>query len=153
MLFVILIPVRLGVLLRKYSLTWARRAEASGTVAGLLLVILIAGSNILREGDSMLMIDSSVYLAAVLLGLIGFLLGYLGARLLGLESPQRRAVSLETGLQNIPLAMAIVLISFPNGVQHEVLVVPIFYGIAITPLAMLVAWFLRVFDPARGAPE
>jgi len=152
-LFVILIPVWLGVLLRKYSLFWARRAEISGTVAGLLLVILIAGSNIMREGDSMLMFDSSVYFASVLLGPIGFLLGYIGARFLGLESTQRRAVSLETGLQNIPLAMAIVLISFPNGVQHEVLVVPIFYGIAITPLAMLVAWFLRVFDPARGAPE
>jgi len=152
-LFVILIPVWLGVLLRKYSLTWARRAEVSGSVAGLLLVILIAGSSILREGDAMLMIDSSVYLAAVLLGPIGFLLGYLCARFLRLESPQRRAVSLETGLQNIPLAMAIILISFPNEIQHEVLVAPIFYGIAITPLAMLGAWLLRTLDPVRGASE
>jgi hypothetical protein len=62
-------------------------------------------------------------------------------------------VSLETGLQNIPLAMAIILISFPNEIQHEVLVAPIFYGIAITPLAMLGAWLLRTLDPVRGASE
>ena len=152
-LFVIMIPVWLGIVLRKHSLTWARRAEVSGTVAGLLLVILISVSNILREADSMLTMDPSVYLVSVLLGPLGFLLGYLGARLLGLGSPQRRAVSLETGTQNIPLAMAIILISFPSDIQHEVLVIPIFYGITLTPLALLGAWLLRVFDPARGAPE
>jgi hypothetical protein len=34
-------------------------------------------------------------------------------------------------MQNVPLAMAIILISFPGEIQAEVLVVPIFYGIAI----------------------
>lgn len=53
-------------------------------------------------------------------------------------------------MQNIPLAMAIILISFPSEIQHEVLVVPIFYGIAITPLAMLGAWLLRNLDPVRA---
>jgi len=149
-LLVILIPVWLGLMLRNRSRLWARRAEFSGTVAGLLLVIFIATSNILRESDAMLAMDSSVYLAGVLLGPIGFLLGYISARLLGLESPQRRAVSLETGLQNIPLAMAIILISFPHEIQHDVLVVPIFYGIAIAPLAMLGAWLLRYLGAGRG---
>ncbi|MEP5763330.1 MAG: bile acid:sodium symporter family protein [Halieaceae bacterium] len=152
-LFVILIPVWLGIVLRRYSLTWARRAEVTGTAAGLLLVLFIAGSNILREADTMLTMDASVYLASILLGPIGFLLGYLIARLLGLGSPQRRAVSLETGIQNIPLAMAIILISFPNEIQHDVLVVPIFYGITITPLALLGAWLMRNLGSVREGQQ
>ena len=152
-LLFILIPVWLGVLLRRHSLLWARRAEVTGSVVGMLLVIVIVGSNVLREADTMLAMDPSVYLAGILLSPIGFLLGYLGARLLRLESRQRRAVSLETGVQNVPLALAIILISFPGEIQHEILAVPIFYGIAYTPLAALGAWFFRYFDKAPGQPE
>lgn len=152
-LLVILIPVSIGILLRNRSLLWARRAKTSGTLAGVLLIIYITMSNILREGEAMLMMDPKVYLAAVLLGPMGFLLGYLGARLLGLANAQRRAVSLETGVQNIPLAMAIILISFPGEIQAEVLVVPIFYGITIAPLTALGVWLLRYHGPIRGASE
>ena len=146
-LLFILIPVWLGVVLRRYSLLWARRAEITGSAVGLLLIILIVGSNVLREADTMLMMDSSVYFAGVLLSPIGILLGYLGARLLRLETRQRRAVSLETGVQNVPLALAIILISFPGEIRSEILVVPIFYGLAIVPLAALVALLLRHFKP------
>ena len=152
-LLFILIPVWLGVVLRRYSLLWARRAEITGSAVGLLLIILIVGSNVLREADTMLMMDSSVYFAGVLLSPIGILLGYLGARLLRLETRQRRAVSLETGVQNVPLALAIILISFQGEIQHEVLAVPIFYGIAYAPLAALGAWLLRYFDKAPGKSE
>ncbi|MEP1469517.1 MAG: bile acid:sodium symporter family protein [Halieaceae bacterium] len=146
-LLVVLIPVGLGLLLRHHSLYWARRAEIAGTVVGLLLVFVIVGSNVLREFDAILMMDLSVYLASVLMGPIGFFLGYLGARLMKLNSAQKKAVSLETGLQNIPLALAIILISFPGEIQHEVLVVPVFYGIAITPLALLGSWLFRSLEP------
>ena len=152
-LLFILIPVWLGVLLRRHSLLWARRAEIGGSAVGLLLVIFIVASNVLREADAMLKMDSSVYMAGVLLSPIGFLMGYLGSRLLRLEGRQRRAVSLETGVQNVPLALAIILISFPGEIQREVLAVPIFYGIAYTPLAALGAWLLRYFEKAPGESE
>ena len=149
-LLIILIPVWLGVSLRRHSLLWARRVELIGGTVGLLLVAVAIASNIYREADAIRMMDPSVYLAGFLLGLIGFMLGYLGARLLGLTDPQRRAVSLETGLQNVPLAMAIILISFPGEIRSEILVVPIFYGLAVVPLAALVALLLRYLKPGRA---
>jgi bile acid transporter len=152
-LFVILIPVGLGMLVRKRSHLWARRVEVGGTVAGLLLIILIIANTLLREAGAMLQINPSVYLAAIMLGPIGFTMGYLSARVLGLELPQRHAVSLETGLQNVPLAMAIILISFPGDIQSEILVVPIFYGIVITPLAALTALLMRNRGHARVSPR
>ena len=142
-LFVILVPVGLGILLRSCSLTWARRVEKGGTTAGLLIIVLVIASAVLREAGTMSQVDPLIYLAGILLGPIGFILGYLGARSLGLATPQRRAVSLETGVQNVPLALAIILISFPPEIQADILVVPIFYGIAIAPLAALAALLLR----------
>jgi BASS family bile acid:Na+ symporter len=149
-LLIILIPVWLGVSLRRYSLLWARRAELIGATSGLLLVAVAIASNIHREADAIRMMDPTVYLAGFLLGPIGFMLGYLGARLLGLTNPQRRAVSLETGLQNVPLAMTIILISFPDEIRSEILVVPIFYGLTVVPLAALVALLLRHFPKTHN---
>ena len=99
-LFAVLIPVGLGILLRKRSLLWARRVEKGGTVAGLLVIVLVIAITVLREFDTMLRVDPMIYLAGILLGPIGFVLGYQGARSLGLAIPQKRAVSLETGIQN-----------------------------------------------------
>jgi len=142
-LFAVLIPVGLGILLRSRSLLWARRMEKGGTAAGLLVIVLVIAITVLREFDAMLQVDPMIYLAGILLGPIGFILGYLGARTLGLAIPQQRAVSLETGCQNVPLAMAIILISFPPESQPEILAAPIFFGIAIAPLAALAALLLR----------
>ena len=142
-LLAVVIPIGLGIFVRKHSLLWARRVEIGGTAAGLLMIVLAIAVTVLREFDAMLQVDPVVYLAGILLGPIGFILGFLGARALGLAIPQRRAVSLETGCQNVPLAMAIIMISFPIESQPDILAAPIFFGIAITPLAALTALLLR----------
>jgi BASS family bile acid:Na+ symporter len=142
-LIAILVPVGMGILVRNRSRLWARRVEKGGTAAGMLLIVLVIASTLLREADAMLQVAPKVYLAGILLGPIGFILGYLSARTLGLATPQRRALSLETGVQNVPLGLAIILISFPLEIQSEILVVPIFYGVAIAPLAAFAAYLMR----------
>ena len=142
-LVVILIPVGIGIFLRSRNPRWAARVEGGGSVAGFTIVILVVASAILREGTAMLQIDPTIYVAALLLAPTGFALGYLAARTLGLAKAQRRAVSLETGIQNVPLALGIILISFPPELQSEILVAPILFGVTIVPLSALVAWLFR----------
>ena len=142
-LFVVLVPVALGILLRRRSSLWAQRAERGGIVAGLLLIVLVVVNTLLREANNILQTDPNIYLAGILLSPVGFFLGYMGARLAGLEAPQRRATCLETGVQNVPLALGIILISFPPEVQAQILVAPIFYGIVIAPLTALAAMAFR----------
>jgi BASS family bile acid:Na+ symporter len=108
------------------------------------VIALVITSTLLREGAALLQLAPRVYLAGLLLAPIGFLFGYLGARTLGMATAQRRAVSLETGIQNVPLALAIVMLSFPTEVQSEVLIVPILYGVAIVPLSALAVWLFRL---------
>ena len=81
--------------------------------------------------------------AGLILAPTGFALGYLSAWALGLVRVQRRAVSLETGSQNTPLVLGIILISFPPQAQPEIMIVPILYGVTIVPLTALMAWLFR----------
>ena len=138
-LIVILIPVALGIFLRSRNPLWAARVERGGSLAGVAIVILVVASAVLREGAALLRMDATIYVAGLSLAPIGFILGYFGARALGLASAQRRAVSLETGIQNVPLALAIILISFPPALQSEILVVPILFGVTMVPFSALAA--------------
>lgn len=142
-LLAIIVPVALGIGLRRRSLIWARRMERAGTIAGFSMIIVIVVGILLRHSDTLLEIDISVYLAGLLLAPTGFAFGYLSALALNLVIPQRRAVSLETGSQNVPLALGIILISFPAEVQPEIMTVPILFGVAVVPLTALMALLYR----------
>ena len=84
--------------------------------------------------------DASL-LACVFVAGSGMLLGYAAARLAGLGPKQRQAVSLETGVQNAPLAIAVILATFPEAEQDPLLKLPFLY--AMTALVMgTVATFL-----------
>ncbi|RKZ46162.1 MAG: transporter [Gammaproteobacteria bacterium] len=142
-LLVIIIPVALGIVLRRRSLIWARRMEHAGSIAGFAMIVIIVAGILFRHSDTLMQIDASVYLAGFLLAPTGFVLGYLSALAMGLAGAQRRAVSLETGSQNVPLALAIILLSFPPEVQPEIMIVPILYGVTVVPFTALLAWSFR----------
>ena len=142
-LLIITVPVVLGMILRSRSRIWARRMERGGMVAGLAIIAVIVAGVLFRHSDTLMQINASVYLAGLLLGPTGFVLGYLSAWALGLVRAQRRAVSLETGSQNTPLVLGIILISFPPEVQPELMIVPLLYGVTIVPLTALMAWLIR----------
>jgi len=150
-LVVVLVPVLLGIGLRSRSTLWAGRAERWGTRAGFAMLLLVILANVWREGAALLQVSWQVYLAATLLGPIGFLLGLGSARLLRLEPSRARAVSLETGIQNAPLALGIILISFDASVQREMLVAPMLYGVIVVPFSALAAALFRRADRAAQA--
>ena len=142
-LLVIIVPVALGIVLRRRSLVWARRMEYGGSIAGFSMIIVITIGILFRHFDTLMQIDARIYLAGLLLAPTGFVLGYFSALATGLVRAQRRAVSLETGSQNVPLALAIILLSFPAEMQPEIITVPILYGVTIAPFTGLIAWLFR----------
>ena len=142
-LVAVIVPVALGVWLRSRSVLWASRAERFGGFCGWGVLALVILGGVIRDADILLSIPPEVYLAATLLGPLGFGLGWLGARLLALETPQRRAVCLETGIQNAPLALAVVTLSFPADQAPEVLVAPLLYGVLVVPCSAVVAYAFR----------
>ena len=139
----ILVPVGLGVFINGRNQYWAQRVVTCGTLSGWAIIILLIISALLREGSALLQLDPRIVFAGLLLAPIGFTLGYLGARSIGLTASERRAVSLETGIQNVPLGLGIVVISFAGEIRQDILVLPLLYGVAIAPLSAVAAWLFR----------
>ena len=86
-----------------------------------------------------------IYLGAILLGVVGFLFGYLLSMIFGLDSVKRRTVSLETGIKNTPLTATIILISFPDMLANQIIQLPIFYGLIIVFTSTLATLVFRIY--------
>jgi len=90
---------------------------------------------------------------AAALGLRGTGLGDRGARLPRLAPASQRAVALETGMQNSARAFGIILSSFPEAQQRDILRLPLSYAFLVLVNASLVTlWFRRSSQP-EALPE
>ena len=86
-----------------------------------------------------------VYVGAIGLGLVGFLVGYGFARLVRQDTRRARTIALETGIQNGPLGVLIVLLTFQGVQQQEVLLIPVLYSLFIVMSSSAVTvWFRRI---------
>ncbi|XP_053405597.1 ileal sodium/bile acid cotransporter-like [Mercenaria mercenaria] len=70
-----------------------------------------------------------IYAAACLLTSAGFALGYIVAKLFRMNATHARTVALETGIQNIPLCLTIIALSFPKQMIPKLVPFPLLYGI------------------------
>jgi solute carrier family 10 (sodium/bile acid cotransporter), member 2 len=148
-LALLLLPVALGVALRrKYGEVFAHRAEKAGSLAGLVVLLLLVVTSVARNGAAFASIPASHYAASMLLGLLGMVLGDLAARAAHLPLAQRRAVSFETGIQNSPLAFAVIATSFQGALQAKMLELPMLYALFVLLEASLVTLFYRYRLPA-----
>jgi len=153
-LALVLVPVALGMAIRARNERAASVAERIGSYAGIAVLIILVGSAVVRNRDLFAEIPVSGYLASGALGLIGMGLGYGVARLVGLRPAQRRAVSLETGIQNSPLAFAIILASFPDELQEQLLHLPMLYALFVLISASgVTVLFRRSPTPSAAAGE
>ncbi|MFO0694739.1 MAG: hypothetical protein U0230_14350 [Polyangiales bacterium] len=143
-LVVLLLPVGLGVGLRhRFGEGFAVTAEKVGSAAGIAVLVALISISVSRNSHLLGTIPPSIYAAAILLGAAGMLFGDLAGRAFRLPVAQRRAVSLETGIQNSPLAFAIVALSFAGDVQTKMLEVQLLYALFILLQASVVTVVYR----------
>ena len=108
---IVLLPVAAGILIRRF---WTPSPVILGGVLPLVsmaaiawIVGVIVGLNHERLGSA-----PAALFAVVLVNAVGLGLGYLGARGLGLPGRARRTVTLEVGMQNSGLAVALAVAHF-----------------------------------------
>jgi BASS family bile acid:Na+ symporter len=109
---VVIFPIVLGIVARTL---FRRQAAASvkalplvSTIAIVLIIAIIVGLN-----QAKIMTNGLLILVAVILhNLLGFALGYLFARMFGMSLAKRKAVMLETGMQNSGLGAALAAAHF-----------------------------------------
>jgi predicted Na+-dependent transporter len=85
----------------------------------------------------------AIHLAAGMLGGLGILAGYNAARAARLAPRIASAVALEAGIQNFPLAVAIIVLSFPPHAQQAMLSIGALYTLYILLTAALATLTFR----------
>ncbi|TDQ45195.1 bile acid:sodium symporter family protein [Tepidicella xavieri] len=142
-LLVLLVPTIIGMVLRKVNPNIGASIELLGGFLGIVVILFLIVTWVPRNHQLLAVTPLPVYAAAIGLGLVGMALGYGLARLMRQDPNRSRTIALETGIQNGPLAILIVTLSFTGPLQQEVLLIPVLYSLFIVLTSSAVTVFFR----------
>ena len=142
-LALILIPVALGMTIRGFSPRAAAVTERIASYLAMFFIVFVLVTWVPNNWQFLQGTASSTYSAAICLGLFGIIIGYGFARIIGQDNRNSRTIAIETGLQNGPLAIAIVAITFTGEEAQSYMAVPALYSVFIVLIAVLATLFFR----------
>jgi BASS family bile acid:Na+ symporter len=149
-LVVLLVPTLLGMVLRKLNANIGATIEMIGSLLGVAVILFLIGSWVPRNYQMLLDTGLPIFVAVIGIGLLGMLLGYWLSRALGQDTNRSRTISLETGIQNGPLAVLIITLTFTGTMQQEILFIPILYSLFIVITSSLITVWYRRSSTAEG---
>lgn len=142
-LVLLLVPVAVGMVLRKINANVGAVTEFLGSALALFFIAFLALSWIPRNWQFLVSTTPATYVAAIGLGLFGIAIGYAFARALRLHPRNARTVAMETGIQNGPLAIAIIAFTFSGAEAQSYMAVPALYSLFIVITSSLVTLVFR----------
>lgn len=142
-LLLVLVPVGLGMYLRRKSPGWAKTAEDTAGFMAIIVILYLLGTAFIRHGGLFLQTPLRIYAGSLGLGFTGFFFGYGFSRVMGMPPIFQRAISLETGIQNGPIAFAVILLSFDEPVRSPMLWLAILYSTFIVISSSFITLYFR----------
>jgi BASS family bile acid:Na+ symporter len=140
----LIIPVALGMLLRKFSSNIGAVLELVGSVVGLLFIPFLIIIWVPRNWELLLTTEWPTYVVAIGLGLVGITVAYYISKLLRLHPMNARTIALETGINNGPLAIAVIVaVYIDNPGLDQILLVPALYSLFIVIISTGVTLVFR----------
>jgi BASS family bile acid:Na+ symporter len=132
-------------LVRRLSSNVGAVLELMGGLFGVLFIPFLIIIWVPRNWQLLLDTQWPTYVVAIGLGVVGIFSAYGIARLIKLHPMNARTVGLETGIQNGPLAIAVIIaIYLDTGFVDQILLIPALYSLFIVIVSTLVTfWFRR----------
>jgi len=144
-LVVLIVPTLIGMLLRKWNPNVGATIELIGGFLGIVVILFLILTWVPRNHMLLATTPAAVYFASIGLGLFGMALGWALSRALRQDPRRSRTIALETGIQNGPLAVLVVLLTFKGDMQQQVLLIPVLYSLFIVLSSSAVTvWFRRI---------
>jgi BASS family bile acid:Na+ symporter len=150
-LVLVTLPAAIGYVIRARNVVAASWIEWIGSLAGMILIAALI-TNFFRENSAMIFaVPGDELLATLLLSVCGFAAGFALARALGLDLTAAKTVSLETGIQNAPLTITVIGLSFAAGpMQDEMLLTAALYAVFVVITSTLTSWYYATLRPAAA---
>ncbi|MEM1399181.1 MAG: bile acid:sodium symporter family protein [Pseudomonadota bacterium] len=147
---IVTVPVVLGLLTRQFAGGFAGKFEPIARRIASILFIIVLGGAILQERANIVPYFAQAGLVTLVLNVVMMVLAYLVAHILASGLRQKIAISIECGLQNGTLAIAVATLLFGGGPS----VIPAAtYSLIMfaTSLILVAFWRNQVSDPALPA--
>jgi len=143
-LAILLIPVVLGMTIRRYSANIGAVLELMGGFFGLFFIVFLVATWVPRNWALLTSTAWQTYVVAIGLGLFGIAIAYGISKAIRLHPANARTIALETGIQNGPLAIAIILLTFSGNPDIGlILIVPALYSLFIVLISTVVTFIFR----------
>ncbi|MBO6674585.1 MAG: bile acid:sodium symporter family protein [Rhizobiales bacterium] len=112
---IVTVPVLLGLAVRRFAESFARRFEPLARKASTVLFVVVLAGAILQERANIVAYFAQAGLITLVLNVVMMALAFVLALLFASGPRQRTAISLECGLQNGTLAIAVAALLFGGG--------------------------------------
>ncbi|RIM31947.1 bile acid:sodium symporter family protein [Staphylococcus cohnii] len=109
---VILIPIIIGFVLQKVFKKFADTTATALPIVSVVAISLILAFVVGSSKAQILATGLLIFAVVILHNLIGYVLGYTFAKILKLDRPDKKAVSIEVGMQNSGLAVSLATVHF-----------------------------------------
>lgn len=125
-LMIIIIPVTIGMLIRKYKENFALKMAKPVRIASALILILVIVGIIIKEKDTLAESFQQAGLVVITLNLVVMFVGYYSAKMFSISNKRALSIAIESGIQNgtLGITVAVVLLG-----SSQFAVVSAIYGV------------------------
>ena len=143
-IFGLIVPVALGMFLRRLSANIGAVLELIGGALGLLFIPFLIIIWVPRNWPLLMSTEWPTYAVAIGMGLVGITAAYFLTKLFKMHPMNARTVALETGINNGPLAIAVIIaVYIDNPGIDQILLVPALYSLFIVLISTAVTLVFR----------
>jgi len=140
MFLIVAAPTFLGMIIRKYANNFTLKFEPTAKKISVALFIIVLIGAILSEKENLVNYFAQAGLITLLLNFLMMILAYNLAKIFGSGSQQKKAISIECGLQNGTLAIFVGTVLFGGGVY---IIPAATYSLIMFLTSILFVFFLR----------
>ncbi len=109
---VVVAPIVLGLLVKQLFADFVKRVTEILPLVSIIAILLILGGVVSVNSEKILQTGLIVMIVVVLHNLCGYGLGYCAAKVFGMNTAKKKAISIEVGMQNSGLAASLALTHF-----------------------------------------
>jgi BASS family bile acid:Na+ symporter len=140
----LIVPVALGMLVRRLSANAGSVLELIGGLFGVLFIPFLIAIWVPRNWQLLMVTEWPTYVVAIGLGLVGITVAFWIGKALRLHPANIRTIALETGIQNGPLAIAVIVAVYIDSPGlDQILLVPALYSLFIVLISTAVTLVFR----------
>ncbi|KIX91153.1 symporter [Staphylococcus microti] len=109
---VVLIPILIGLFIQRFFKNFAEKSEDVLPLVSVVAISIILGAVVAGSRELIIQTGLLIFTVVIVHNVLGYAIGYFLANVLKLNYPDKKAVSIEVGMQNSALATSLATVHF-----------------------------------------